>query len=196
MCSHINQEMNCPKATLIRSYLWVCLVLHALNKHALDNLHIMLLLVAKDSWEVPKEAKTNNCQPPVLLSEHTSSLTLLIMQVYGLNKTFGMKWTGAHQNMCRAASRRPTLSELTESNRNLSNSGHWLFPSSSRWKTPQLFMFISTVITYIFISLNHPLNDHPMLHHGPTVCNTIASKIILHVWSFCHNIIIYWENER
>lgn len=39
------------------SYLWVCLVLHALDEHALDNLHIMLLLVAEDSWEVPKEAK-------------------------------------------------------------------------------------------------------------------------------------------
>lgn len=43
----------------MRSYLWVSLVLHALNKHTLDDLHIVLLLVAKDSWEVPKEEETS-----------------------------------------------------------------------------------------------------------------------------------------
>lgn len=46
----------------------------------------------------------------------------------------------SHQNMCKAASRRPTLSELTESNRNLRTSGHWLFPSSSRF--PQKLIYI------------------------------------------------------
>lgn len=54
-----NREMTHQKSTLVRSYLWVCLVLHALDKHALDNLHIMLLLVAEDSWEVPIDAKMN-----------------------------------------------------------------------------------------------------------------------------------------
>lgn len=45
---------------LLRSYLWVGLVLHALNQHTLDNLHIMLLLVSKDSWEIPTEVKKRN----------------------------------------------------------------------------------------------------------------------------------------
>jgi len=35
------------------SYLWVLLVLHALHQHALDHLHVMLLLVAEDPGEVP-----------------------------------------------------------------------------------------------------------------------------------------------
>lgn len=43
---------------LLRSYLWVGLVLHALNQHTLDNLHIMLLLVSKDSWEIPRGQET------------------------------------------------------------------------------------------------------------------------------------------
>lgn len=39
---------------LLDFYMRVCLVLHALNKHALDNFQVVLLLVAEDSWEVPK----------------------------------------------------------------------------------------------------------------------------------------------
>lgn len=126
-----SQDMNCPKSTLIGPYLWVSLVLHALNKHTLDNLHIVLLLVPEDSWEVPKEVKTHTS-----VSHQCFYLNIVVWSLtqhwYGLNERFGMEWTGAHQNMCRAASRRPTLSEFTDSNRNLSNSGHWLFPSSSR----------------------------------------------------------------
>lgn len=33
--------------------LWVFLILHTLNQHALDHFHVMLLLIAKDTWEVP-----------------------------------------------------------------------------------------------------------------------------------------------
>lgn len=43
--------------------MWVILVLHALNKHSLDDLHIMLLLVAEDSWEVPKDDNKHTGQP-------------------------------------------------------------------------------------------------------------------------------------
>lgn len=35
------------------AHLWVGLVLHALDQHALDDLHVVLLLVAKDPREVP-----------------------------------------------------------------------------------------------------------------------------------------------
>lgn len=75
MHKNINQESNYPKSALVRLYLWVCLVLHALNKHAFDNLHIVLLLVAEDSWEVPKQVRTQNCQPAALQFKHTNSLT-------------------------------------------------------------------------------------------------------------------------
>lgn len=44
--------------------------------------------------------------------------------------------------MCSAASRRPTSWELTDSNRNLSNSGHWLFPSSSRRETKTIHVHL------------------------------------------------------
>jgi len=47
----------------------VFLVLHALDKHPLDNLHIMLLLVAEDPWKVPKEDETRNFESPVRMSE-------------------------------------------------------------------------------------------------------------------------------
>lgn len=49
--SSINQKGK------IQTYLWVGLVLHALNKHTFDDFHIVLLLVAKDSWEVPKKGQ-------------------------------------------------------------------------------------------------------------------------------------------
>lgn len=47
--SSINQKGN------IQTYMWVGLVLHALNQHTFDDFHIVLLLVAKDSWEVPRK---------------------------------------------------------------------------------------------------------------------------------------------
>ena len=99
------------------THLWVLLVLHALHQHALDHLHVMLLLVAKDPREVPAIDQT--------IKTHLSSLA----QLWGER---GRVHQGSHQKMCRAASRKPTSVELTESNRNLSSSGHWLFPSSSR----------------------------------------------------------------
>lgn len=37
------------------THLWVLLVLHTLEQHPLDHLHVVLLLVAKDTWEVPTE---------------------------------------------------------------------------------------------------------------------------------------------
>lgn len=39
----------------IQTYMWVGLVLHALNQHPFDDFHVVLLLVAKDSWEVPRK---------------------------------------------------------------------------------------------------------------------------------------------
>lgn len=70
--------MNYLNSTVLRAYLWICLVLHALNQHALDNFHVMLLLVPKDSWEVPKTK-----QRPILVNKahNICSLTLLIMQI-------------------------------------------------------------------------------------------------------------------
>lgn len=96
-------------------YMGVRLVLHALHKHALDDFQVMLLLVAEDSWKVPKAEgrQTTVRHRDIRLKGRVAHAT------------------GSHQNMWRAASRRLTLSEFTESNRNLSTSGHWLFPSSS-----------------------------------------------------------------
>lgn len=37
------------------THLRVLLVLHTLDQHPLDHLHVVLLLVAKDTWEVPTE---------------------------------------------------------------------------------------------------------------------------------------------
>lgn len=37
----------------VKPDLWVGLVLHTLDQHALDDLHVVLLLVAKDTREVP-----------------------------------------------------------------------------------------------------------------------------------------------
>lgn len=60
MYRHISQAINCPNEEVLNTYLWVCLVLHALNKHAFNNFHIMLLLVAEDSWEVPRTRPRHN----------------------------------------------------------------------------------------------------------------------------------------
>lgn len=107
----------------IQTYLWVGLVLHALNKHTFDDFHIVLLLVAKDSWEVPK---TGQHGVSCLLSKYSQS-----SKPCTENRKTMILSAGAHQNICSAASRRPTLGEFTDSKRNLSSSGHWLFPSSS-----------------------------------------------------------------
>lgn len=79
-CAVINKDIiKCP--TFLKSYLWVCLVLHALNKHALDNLHIMLLLVAKDSREVPK-TRYRHTSATAFHPEHMHSLTLLVIIIW------------------------------------------------------------------------------------------------------------------
>lgn len=197
------------KSAPVRPHLWVGLVLHALDQHALDDFHVVLLLVAEDSRKVPAGARVR-VNPGLLLESlphielpcrnqkslpspdrrtetpnshrkapaapqqtaatqvsvqvHTRGRHRRVSEVYQKGETarhwkilrtadtFGVNkpgcWTEtqsfdaefwavrrvAHQKMCSAASRRLTLSEFTESNRNFSSSCHWLFPSSSKHK--------------------------------------------------------------
>lgn len=53
----------------IQTYMWVGLVLHALNQHPFDDFHVVLLLVAKDSWEVPR--KKGRQKVSCLLAKYT-----------------------------------------------------------------------------------------------------------------------------